>query len=360
MIMTSSPTRRIRTCSAWAMPMSLRRSSAMGLGLSSSFVSSRRRSSQAVHSYQTRCSTATKPALSADELTVAEATARVTHYVSQGDLSSIGTFELLAFCNVKGLTATANIWDRPTLEAAVREYAGQERLARLQKGSEWEEMSAARKIRLLHDVCNGEGDVTYIDPGSGYCVFSYFAHLKRGNCCGIKQRDEKGEDGKLYERTHRCRHCPYTEPGDLKSAKMKALMDRVAVIEFARERAQQIWAEEGVASTGVTFGTLGEQKSSSQGGQGAKAASLPLPDKRTEITHKQRFAKVVQIEKPKDKPCSCEDCADEKVVTCTRCNGFTYLFSPELMKCPQCETKGYHPCMSCTPFRPPSKSSFYS
>lgn len=303
---------------------------------------------------------ATKPDLSADELAVAEATARVTYYASQGDYSSVRTFELLAFCSVKGLPMPFNIWERATLEATVREYAQQERLARVRKGSEWEAMSPAQRIRLLHDVCNGEGDVTYIDPESGYTVFTHFAHLKRGHCCGIKTRDEVGEDAKMYERTHRCRHCPFTEPGELKSKKMKALMDRVRVIEFARERAQEVWAEESSVDSGVSFGSPDGRVSNALEGEASRSPLSSASDEGDEVQLARRFAKVVKIDKPKDKECACEDCGDQQVVTCTRCNGFTYLFSPVLMKCPQCEAKGYHPCMSCTPFRPPSKSSFYS
>lgn len=284
----------------------------------------------------------------------------MTYYLSQGDLSLLGTFELLAFCGVKGLDVVANIWDRAALEAAVRRYGQLERLTRIRKGEEWEAMSAARKVRALHDVCNAEGDVTYVDPETGYTVFSFFAHLKRGNCCGIKTMDEEGEDGKRYERTHRCRHCPYTEPGELKSGKMQALRDRVAVIEYARERAQQVWEESGGASAEVSFGALGEQKSATQGDASGGVASSPSRSNGDEAALKRRFAKVARIEEPRHGPSSCADCGDEQVVTCTRCKGWTHLFSPQLMKCPQCEAKGFHPCMNCTPFRPPSRSSFYS
>lgn len=321
---------------------------------------SKLRSQQAPRRPRWRCSTTTKSALSADELAAADATARVAHCLSQGDLSLVGTFELLAFCGVKGLGVVANFWDRAALEAAVRNYARLERLTRIRKGDEWEAMPTTRKVRALHDVCNAEGDVTYIDPETGYTVFSYFAHLKRGNCCGIKARDEEGEDGKRYERTHRCRHCPYTELGELKSVKMQALRDRVAVIEYARERAQQVWAEASGTGTGVSFGTLEEQESATLGDTSVGVVSSVSRSKGDAAALERRFAKVARIEKPKDGPCSCADCGDEQVVMCTRCKGWTHLFSPQLMKCPQCEAKGFHPCMNCTPFRPPSRSSFYS
>lgn len=40
-------------------------------------------------------------------------------------------------------------------------------------------------------ACNAKRE-TYSDPYTGYSVFTEFAHLKRGTCCGSA-----------------CRHCPY-------------------------------------------------------------------------------------------------------------------------------------------------------
>ncbi|XP_050950675.1 uncharacterized protein C1orf53 homolog [Labeo rohita] len=49
-----------------------------------------------------------------------------------------------------------------------------------------------RLIHKLHlDACKNEKK-TYIDPKTGYNVFTEFAHRKRGRCCGSA-----------------CRHCPY-------------------------------------------------------------------------------------------------------------------------------------------------------
>ncbi|XP_056303939.1 uncharacterized protein C1orf53 homolog [Danio aesculapii] len=49
-----------------------------------------------------------------------------------------------------------------------------------------------RIIYELHqDACKNEKR-TYIDPVTGYNVFTEFAHRKRGRCCGSA-----------------CRHCPY-------------------------------------------------------------------------------------------------------------------------------------------------------
>ncbi|XP_048038859.1 uncharacterized protein C1orf53 homolog [Megalobrama amblycephala] len=49
-----------------------------------------------------------------------------------------------------------------------------------------------RLIYKLHlDACKNQ-ERTYIDPITGYNVFTEFAHRKRGRCCGSA-----------------CRHCPY-------------------------------------------------------------------------------------------------------------------------------------------------------
>lgn len=49
-----------------------------------------------------------------------------------------------------------------------------------------------RVIYELHqDACKNQKR-TYIDPVTGYNVFTEFAHRKRGRCCGSA-----------------CRHCPY-------------------------------------------------------------------------------------------------------------------------------------------------------
>lgn len=49
-----------------------------------------------------------------------------------------------------------------------------------------------RLIHKLHlDACKNQKR-TYVDPITGYNVFTEFAHRKRGRCCGTA-----------------CRHCPY-------------------------------------------------------------------------------------------------------------------------------------------------------
>jgi len=47
-------------------------------------------------------------------------------------------------------------------------------------------------IEDLHAHAVQEGQLTYIDPATGFTVFTEIAHLKRGRCCGSK-----------------CRHCPF-------------------------------------------------------------------------------------------------------------------------------------------------------
>lgn len=47
-------------------------------------------------------------------------------------------------------------------------------------------------IKELHQRAIQEGDRTYIDPETGFMVFTELQHLQRGTCCGNK-----------------CRHCPY-------------------------------------------------------------------------------------------------------------------------------------------------------
>jgi len=53
-------------------------------------------------------------------------------------------------------------------------------------------LTVAEEIAILHQQAVLRGEMTYIDPPTGYQVFTELAHLKRGKCCGSK-----------------CRHCPY-------------------------------------------------------------------------------------------------------------------------------------------------------
>ncbi|KAM4860330.1 uncharacterized protein C1orf53 homolog [Thomomys bottae] len=58
---------------------------------------------------------------------------------------------------------------------------------------EGRELTAAeRRIAELHHAACAAGQLSYVDPATGYTVFTRLAHLQRGSCCGSA-----------------CRHCPY-------------------------------------------------------------------------------------------------------------------------------------------------------
>ena len=59
-----------------------------------------------------------------------------------------------------------------------------------------------QEIEELHRKACEEKKDTYVDPHTGYLVFTSYAHLKRGSCCGSK-----------------CRHCPYNHVNVPKEAK---------------------------------------------------------------------------------------------------------------------------------------------
>ena len=87
--------------------------------------------------------------------------------------------------------------------------------------------SALQDIEDLHQQAIDQGSNKYIDPATGFTVFTELLQLKRGNCCGNK-----------------CRHCPYgwdqvpgappreakLESGDFDTA--KAMVD--AIMEAAK------------------------------------------------------------------------------------------------------------------------------
>ncbi|XP_028629646.1 uncharacterized protein C1orf53 homolog [Grammomys surdaster] len=55
------------------------------------------------------------------------------------------------------------------------------------------ELTAAEKhIAELHRAACAAGQLSYVDPATGYVVLTRLAHLQRGACCGSA-----------------CRHCPY-------------------------------------------------------------------------------------------------------------------------------------------------------
>ncbi|MBY0470218.1 hypothetical protein K2X30_03555 [bacterium] len=53
-------------------------------------------------------------------------------------------------------------------------------------------MSREPSSYKVHAEACERGEETYVDPETGYVVFTRLAHLNRGHCC---------ESG--------CRHCPY-------------------------------------------------------------------------------------------------------------------------------------------------------
>jgi Family of unknown function (DUF5522) len=56
-----------------------------------------------------------------------------------------------------------------------------------------------KDIEAIHQDAVKKNQQTYIDPSTGYTVFTELAHLKRGFCCGNK-----------------CRHCPYNHQNVVK------------------------------------------------------------------------------------------------------------------------------------------------
>lgn len=280
-------------------------------------------------------------ALTPDQQSSARAALRVTQRLP--DTSAATSLQLLAYTEVKGISPPrASIWRRAQLEQAIAAYTRNERLCRLQPADVWRDMAYSKQISVLHAVCNAEGDVTYTDPKSGYTVFSYFAHLKRGSCCGIAPD---------LSRLHRCRHCPYTQDGRLQHPSLIALQLRIPVIEAVREQSQQLSNFEDDVSDPTQITELSAP---------AQPAAPSSPRMRTVVVADNGLTKLIRLEKPTvTEATKCHTCADLQWVTCTRCSGWTYLFSPRLMKCPQCSANGYHKCFNCTTFRPPAKSSFY-
>ncbi|KAJ1853964.1 hypothetical protein LPJ73_002549 [Coemansia sp. RSA 2703] len=47
--------------------------------------------------------------------------------------------------------------------------------------------------RAVHREALDKGEMSYIDPATGYTAFTELSHLDRGYCCG-----------------NTCRHCPYS------------------------------------------------------------------------------------------------------------------------------------------------------
>jgi len=218
--------------------------------------------------------------------------------------------DLEGYCRLKGMRRKGG--SREELERFAENYAADEEMWR-RETPEFEAMPQNEKIKLVHRVCCGEGSATYLDPETGYTVFSAYWHLRRGDCCGVKA---DLEDAKGYTRTHRCRHCPYADDGTLTDKSMIQLKSNVPLIEATRE----------------VFETKMEEIRDLIKQQGEDVSD----------------GKV------------CTKCNGTKVIPCTRCNGLAVVFSPITQTCPQCEFTGKHPCIYCTPWRPKSKRDFYS
>ena len=277
------------------------------------------------------------PALTTDQLSLARDAISVNRALLSNSVSTPSSQQLLAFLYVKSIPTPNNLFDQAALLSAARSYIDEERASRLQ-GNAWEELPVKSKITKLHHVCNAEGDVTYIDPDTGYTVFSFYAHLKRGYCCGIKRDGDN-----IGERIHRCRHCPYTDTGKLTS-KMNTLKSKIGLIDYVREHANDINV---VPQPQTAVKDVKEEPEVTSNVQ-LSMQSMLGPSRRY-------VAPQVKVDNP-----NCKNCNDTKVTQCTRCSGWTFLISPILQSCPQCSGNGFHGCMSCTSFRPPARHSFYS
>ncbi|KAM5301628.1 uncharacterized protein C1orf53 homolog [Glossophaga mutica] len=77
--------------------------------------------------------------------------------------------------------------------------AGAERLPASQ-----ELTAAERQIADLHAAACAAGQLSYLDPATGYVVLTRLAHVRRGRCCGSA-----------------CRHCPYGQVNVKDPAKKK-------------------------------------------------------------------------------------------------------------------------------------------
>ncbi|KAG8436580.1 hypothetical protein GDO86_007620 [Hymenochirus boettgeri] len=62
----------------------------------------------------------------------------------------------------------------------------------------------AMQIVQIHQTACQAGQESYIDPHTGFSVFTRLAHLRRGKCCGSG-----------------CRHCPYGQENVKDSSKRK-------------------------------------------------------------------------------------------------------------------------------------------
>ena len=60
------------------------------------------------------------------------------------------------------------------------------------KEAEKLELEKVERYTAAHDAAVARGLTTYVDPDTGYQVFTELSHQRRGKCCG-----------------NVCRHCPF-------------------------------------------------------------------------------------------------------------------------------------------------------
>ncbi len=61
----------------------------------------------------------------------------------------------------------------------------------------WDPRLVDDRVMAAHDAAVRRGDDQYVDPRSGYLVFTSDALARRGSCCGSG-----------------CRHCPFGSPDE--------------------------------------------------------------------------------------------------------------------------------------------------
>ncbi|KAA8491278.1 hypothetical protein FVE85_7699 [Porphyridium purpureum] len=179
--------------------------------------------------------------------------------------------------------------------------------------SEGKPMEQRKAIRVLHEVAVSKGAATYIDPATGYTVFTALSLLQRPTgCCGISAED--APLGAAPKRTHRCRHCPYDHDGRLNRADMKALAARAHLLVALRDRVDRY-------------------------------VDTALKDKLAEasVRHEGR---------------ECQLCFGSQEADCERCKGVGILISPDLATCHVCRGAKRTPCPRCTAWAAPVPKAF--
>jgi len=185
--------------------------------------------------------------------------------------------------------------------------------------SEVKQLDPQRLILLLHEVAVSNGAVTYLDPATGYTVFTSFSLVTRDSgCCGVKYK----EDG-TYVRTHKCRHCPYDMDGKLSRKDMKELKARGPMIAAYRDAMESEMQQ--LASKIVSVASSSGHKIT-EAVEGASA--------------------------------DCGTCRGSGVTPCPKCMGLGFLITPDIRKCHICNGQKQTPCLSCTGWQIPVSKAF--